>query len=333
MFELTLPWVLLAIPLPLLIWFILPHAPLHLSMAVKVPFFPAMLNLVEHEKQLFTKQSYVKVLFISWCLVVIALAGPRWIGEPRTLAHDGYNIMLALDISPSMDINDIITNGQRVTRLTVVKRAARQFIDARNGDKIGLILFGEQAYLLTPLTYDRHNVEMRLDDATVGLAGKSTSIGDALGLAIKRLQNVPDAGRMIILLTDGANNSGVLSPLKAAELARLNGIKVYTIGLHSDIDPQSFSGLFLNSNGNAELDEDTLKAVADKTGGRYFRASDLLSLQRIYQDIDKMARVSQEQATVRPKHEYYPWFLSAGLALFLYVLARQLGIFALREAI
>lgn len=326
MFELAMPWVFLAIPLPFILWFLLPRASLQLSVALKVPFFNAMMTLVEHEKNTITKQHYLWLLLISWCFVLIALAGPRWVGTPRPLAHDSYNIMLALDISPSMGINDMTLNGRRVTRLSVVKRAARQFVEDRSGDKIGLILFGEQAYLLTPLTYDRHNVLMRLDDATVGLAGKSTSVGDALGLAIKRLQHVPAAGRMIILLTDGASNSGVIPPLKAAELARTDGIKVYTIGLHSEIDPQSFSGMFLSSNGSADLDEDTLKAVAKMTGGRYFRASNLQSLQRIYHYIDQMARVSQEQATVRPQHDYYPWFLAIGLGLFLYVLARQSGL-------
>ncbi|MDP3704424.1 MAG: VWA domain-containing protein [Legionellaceae bacterium] len=326
MFELATPWVLLAFPIPLLIWFLLPRASSQLSIALKVPFFKAMQTLVEHEKKTITNQRYLMLLFISWCFLLMALAGPRWVGTPRALSHDGYNIMLALDISPSMGINDMSLNGRRVTRLAVVKRAAQQFVEDRSGDKIGLILFGEQAYLLTPLTYDRHSVLMRLDDATVGLAGKSTSLGDALGLAIKRLQHVPTAGRMIILLTDGVSNSGVLPPLKAAELARTDGIKVYTIGLHSEIDPQSFSGMFLSSNGSADLDENTLKSVAQMTGGRYFRASNLQSLQRIYHDINKMARVSQEQATVRPQHEYYPWFLALGFGLFLYVLAQQNGL-------
>lgn len=323
MFEFALPWALIVIPLPFFIWFLLPRASLQLSVALKVPFFNDMMSLVDNGKRAINKQGYFLPLFISWCFLVFALAGPRWIGPPRQLAHEGYNIMLALDISPSMGINDMKFNGRRATRLSIVKRAAHQFVQDRHGDKVGLILFGEQAYLLTPLTYDRRNVLMRLDDTSVGLAGKSTSLGDALGLAIKRLQHVPTSGRVIILLTDGASNSGVVPPLKAAELARIDGIKVYTIGLHSEIDPQSFSGMFLNSNGSADLDEDTLKSIAKITGGAYFRASNLQSLQRIYHHIDKMTRVSQEQASIRPQHEYYPWFLAVGLGLFLYVLARQ----------
>ncbi len=326
MFELAAPWVLLAIPLPFILWYFLPRASLRLSIALKVPFFNAMTDFMADEKRFFSKENYFKLLFISWCCLLIALAGPRWVGQPRTLSHDSYNIMLALDVSPSMGINDMQMNQRRVTRLSAVKRAARQFVLDRVGDKIGLILFGERAYLLTPLTFDRQTVLMRLDDASVGLAGKSTSLGDALGLAIKRLEHVPAKGRMVILLTDGVSNSGVLSPLKAAELAKMDKIKVYTIGLHSEIDPNSFSGLFLSTNGTADLDEDTLRQVAKMTGGQYFRASNLSSLQRIYQSIDKMARVSQEQAFVRPQHEYYPWFLAIGLGLFLYVLAKQSGL-------
>jgi len=326
MFELATPWALIALPIPLLMWFLLPRASLQLSVALKIPFFSAMLELIEREKCAITQQHTLWLLFTSWCFILIALAGPRWVGSPRPLVHESYNIMLALDISPSMGINDMTIHGRRTTRLAVVKRTAEQFVQARHGDKIGLILFGEQAYLLTPLTYDRHNVLMRLNDASVGLAGKSTSIGDALGLAIKRLQHVPARGRAIILLTDGVSNSGIIPPLKAAELAQTDNIKVFTIGLHSDIDPQSFSGMFLSTNGSADLDEDTLKAVAKITGGRYFRASSLQSLERIYHDIDQMTRVSQEQATVRPQHEYYPWFLAIGLGLFLYVLIQQSGL-------
>ena len=178
----------------------------------------------------------------------------------------------------------------------------------------------------TPLTYDHSNVLLRISDATAGLAGKSTSIGDALGLAVKHLQQVPQAGRVIILLTDGANNSGLLAPMKAAELAQNAGIKVYTIGLGADADTQTFNGLFLSMNAAAELDEDTLKAVAKKTGGRYFRATNLSSLQAIYQAINQMETVTQTDATVRPQHDYYPWPLSVAFVLLMYLFGTGSGL-------
>jgi len=326
MFELALPWILILLPLPLLLWFFLPRTSLQLPAALRVPFFNSMTGIVEQEKHSLTRQARLPFLLLIWCLVLLALAGPRWVGEPRPLAREGHNIMLALDLSPSMAVNDMFWQHRHVTRLAMVKHAANQFVQNRINDKIGLIVFGERAYLQTPLTYDHHNVLQRLQDATAGLAGKSTSIGDALGLAVKHLQAVPDKGRIIILLTDGANNSGVLAPLKAAELARDDGIKIYTIGLGSEVDTQTFNGMFLSMNASAELDEETLIQVARMTKARYFRATDMKSLQAIYQAINRMETVSQEQATFRPQHDYYPWPLALAWVLFMYLLAERGGL-------
>lgn len=327
MFVLASPWALLLLPLPILIWFGMPPAQSLIASALKVPFFNPVQQFVTKNKALQVWHRGLISLFLSWCCLIIALAGPQWIGPPRPLSRDSYNILLALDISPSMAINDMVDRGRRVTRLFAVKRAAKQFVTNRVGDKLGLILFGEQAYLLTPLTYDRQNVVQRIDDATVGLAGKSTSIGDAIGLAVKRLQQVPAKGRMIVLLTDGVSNSGVLTPRKAAQLAQAEGIQIHTIGLHSEIDPRSFDGMFLSLSGAADLDEPTLKEVAKMTGGHYFRATDQASLERIYHYIDKMARVSQEQATVRPQYDYYPWFLAGGLFILMGLLVIRSDLF------
>ncbi|MDI9819647.1 MULTISPECIES: VWA domain-containing protein [unclassified Legionella] len=318
MFELALPWVLILLPLPLLLWLFLPQLLLQLPTAMKVPFFSAMQKIMEDRKPGLANQGQIGLLLLVWCLMLFALAGPRWVGEPQLLEREGRNIMLALDLSGSMELDDMILNGRPVSRLAVVKRAAEQFVRERVGDRIGLILFGTRAYLQTPLTYDRQSLLLRLEDATVGLAGKTTSIGDALGLAVKRLQNVPAEGRVIILLTDGANNSGVLPPLKAAELAKLDGIKVYTIGLGAESDPRALGGVFINLNASADLDEETLQKVAEITGGRYFRATDSQSLNSIYETINQLETVAQEQATIRPQYEYYPWFLGIAFLLFIY---------------
>ena len=326
MFEIANPWVICALPLPLLIWFFLPKAKFTVTSALKVPFFNLLQNAITTKLIVFDSKKILWFLFAIYTFLLLALSGPRYVGAPRPLAHESYNIMLVLDVSPSMGINDMSLNGQQVTRLDAVKHAAKQFILNRSGDKIGLILFGERPYLLTPLTFDKQNLLMRLDDATIGLAGKSTSTGDSIGLAIKKFQNIPAKGRMIVLLTDGASNSGILSPLRAAKIARNNKIKVYTIGLHSSVDPQSFSGMFLNANGMADLDEETLKRVAKITDGRYFRATSHKSLQNIYASIDKMAKVTQEEKTVRPQHEYYPWLLAISFILFLYLIAKSSGL-------
>jgi Ca-activated chloride channel family protein len=321
MFELTNPWVLVLLPLPLIFWYVMPRAKIQLPAALKVPFFAAMVGIADQEKRSFSAQVSLLIPALVWLSLIIALAGPRWIGAPKPISRDGYNIMMALDLSGSMEIPDMILNGQPASRLSVVKTAAEQFVRDRSGDKVGLILFGTRAYLQTPLTYDRHTILLRLDDATAGLAGKTTSIGDAVGLAVKRLNNVPHQGRIIILLTDGANNSGVLAPLKAAELAKEEKIKIYTIGLGSEADPRAVSGDFLTQNAAADLDEETLKKMSQMTGGRYFRATDTETLHSIYSTINKLETTNQQQATVRPQKEYYPWFVGFALLLCFYWLA------------
>lgn len=327
MFELATPWVLWIIPIPVFIWYLLPRVTVKLPTALHVPFFKAMVGIVDQEKRAMSAQTLLLIPAIIWLVLVFALAGPRWIGEPKPVEREGYNVMMALDLSGSMEIPDMLLHGRPVSRLKVVKRAAAQFVTDRLGDKIGLILFGTRAYLQTPLTYDRHSILMRIDDATAGLAGKTTSIGDALGLAVKRLHDVPKEGRIIILLTDGVNNSGVLAPLKAAELAKDEGIKVYTIGLGSESDPRAITADFLVPNASADLDEDTLKKIGDMTGGQYFRATDSDSLQNIYKTINELETVSQEQATIRPQKDYYPWFVAFALLLCFYWVASKADLF------
>jgi Ca-activated chloride channel family protein len=316
MFQLAEPLGLFGLLLPFLIWFLLPALSEATSMALRIPFFQGVVGVLEQNKYKSFRFKEVLFPFCIWSLLIFAACGPRFVGEPEPLAREGYNIMLALDLSESMEIRDMVSHNRPVSRLSIVKRAAEQFINMRNTDKFGLILFGSQAYLQTPLTYDRSNVLQRIEDATVGLAGKTTSIGDALGLAVKRLQNVPPKGRIIILLTDGANNSGVLKPLKAAELAQSEGIKVYTIGLGAEGAQASMMGGFIIPNASADLDEDTLKEVAQMTKGQYFRATDTDSLSKIYETIHKLERVEQEQQTIRPQKELYPWVLALALGLF-----------------
>jgi Ca-activated chloride channel homolog len=331
MFELAWPWVWLALPAPFLIWFLVPKATSSIQAALKVPFFNEIEQVVDNNQRSLTGHQSVRFILIIWLLMLFALSGPRWVGEPQPVEREGYNIMLALDLSGSMELNDMLVHGQPVSRLSIVKRAAEQFVKERHGDKMGLILFGSRAYLQTPLTYDRQNLLMRIDDATVGLAGKTTSIGDALGLAVKRLQAAPAKGKVIILLTDGANNSGILAPDKAAELAKLDDIKVYTIGLGSKVDPRALNSMLFSMNASADLDEETLKKVADMTGGSYFRATDLKSLEQVYSRINQLEHVSQEQQTIRPQHDYYPWPLGFALILLFYWMAHFGGLFFVKN--
>ncbi|MCC5791380.1 MAG: VWA domain-containing protein [Legionellaceae bacterium] len=325
MLTLAQPWFLLLLPLPLLLLWLLPPLALRSPAALRVPFFSDLYAHFSQQRAPDQRSGRIALWLCIWLLLVLAVAGPRWVGEARPLQREGRNIMLALDLSGSMEIDDMLLQGRPVSRLFVVKLAAEQFVRERVGDRIGLILFGSQAYLQTPLTYDRQTVLTRLDDASIGLAGKTTAIGDALGLAVKRLQEVPKAGRVVILLTDGANNSGLLAPMQAAEMAREEGIKVYTIGLGAASGP-SYGPFMLGPNSAADLDEKTLKAIANMTGGRYFRAADSASLAQVYATINQIETIRQEQAVVRPQWDYYPWLVAIALLLIAFYLLECSGV-------
>ncbi len=305
MFELATPWALVALVFPLIIWWAWPQAKPQYRAALRVPFFHDILGHLKPTPS----DSFPRLLFAIWVLLVVALSGPRWVGQPLNPTQHGHQIMLALDISGSMALDDRLLNGRRATRLSVVKHTARQFVRHLDNDKIGLILFGTQAYLQTPLTLDHPNVLARIQDASIGLAGQTTSIGDAIGLAVKRMKNVSSKGRVLILLTDGANNSGILTPLKAANIAASHHIKIYTIGLGRT------ETLALRHNTSDDLDEDTLKAIAKITHGHYFKATDVDSLVRIYNTIGQLEHVTFSGLKLRPQKDYYIWPLMGALGL------------------
>jgi Ca-activated chloride channel family protein len=257
---------------------------------------------------------------IIWCLLVSSAARPQWVGDPIALPLTGRDILIAIDVSGSMETPDFNIKGQQVNRLDVVKTTAGEFIQRREGDNLGLILFGTQAYLQTPLTFDRATVKAMLDDATIGLAGKDTAIGDAIGLAVKRLRDNNIEHRILILLTDGANTSGEVDPLKAAELAASEGLKIYTIGIGADSMQVGASFLFgpQTINPSRDLDEKTLKTIADSTGGKYFRARDTQGLEDIYSRLDELEPRESDSEFFRPTQSLFYWPL--GLALLLSLL-------------
>ena len=257
-------------------------------------------------------------LWIVWLCLVTAAARPQWTGDPVQLPTTGRDLMLAVDISGSMSQEDMQLNGQNVNRLVVVKTVVNDFVDKRKGDRVGLILFGTQAYLQAPLTFDLTTVNRLLAEAPVGIAGGKTAIGDAIGLAVKRLRQRPESQRVLILLTDGANNVGEVAPLKAAELAAGNSIRIYTIGVGAE--SMRVPGLFGNFgsrvvNPSADLDEETLTGIARQTGGQYYRARDTGELARIYQVIDELEPVEQEAETFRPIAALFHWPLAAAFCV------------------
>ena len=259
------------------------------------------------------------LLWLAWLALVAAAARPQWTGEPVALPATGRELMLAVDISGSMGTEDMQLDGQPVDRLVVVKHVVEQFLQARQGDRVGLILFGTNAYLQAPLTFDLASINRFLQEAPVGIiAGGKTAIGDAIGLAVKRLRERPSGNRVLILLTDGANNVGEVAPIKAAELAAANEVRIYTIGVGADEMrmPGIFGALGARLvNPSAELDEEALTAIAAATGGRYFRARNTQKLQEIYAIIDALEAIEQDAETYRPTSALYYWPMGAAWLL------------------
>ena len=310
--EFAWPWIFALLPLPLLA-LMLPRAHSAQPAALRFPYFGALQSGMQRPKR---GSTLLRLLFAiaAWSLLVTAAARPQLVGDTIHLPVSGRSLLLAVDISGSMQNEDMVIGGRRVMRLTAVKQVAGEFIEKREGDRVGLILFGDQAYLQAPLTFDRRTVDSLLGEAAIGLAGRSTAIGDAIGLAVKRLQDQPEQNRILILLTDGANTAGSVDPLKAADLAALEKVRIYTIGIGADVTV--VRGLFGNRRvPNSELDEATLKAIADKTGGRYFRARDMRGLQEIYDLLDEIEPVSEDRQSYRPVDELYAWPLAGSLLL------------------
>ncbi len=310
--EFAWPWLFAALPLPLLA-LLLPRAASAAPAALRFPFYEALQpSLQTHAGQRSRLRLILAVL--AWLLLVLAAARPQLIGETVHLPISGRSLMLAVDISGSMQNEDMQINDRQLSRLTAVKLVAGEFIEERKGDRLGLILFGDEAYLQAPLTFDRSTVRTLLNEAQIGLAGKQTAIGDAIGLAIKRLRKEPARNRILILLTDGTNTAGNVDPLKAADLAAREGVRIYTIGIgQGEMQVRTPFGLRRIATG--DLDEASLKAIAEKTGGRYFRAHNTAQLAKIYALLDRIEPVSKDEQTWRPVDELYFWPLGAALLL------------------
>ena len=319
MIEWVWPWAFVLLPLPILVrllWTPVERQQAALTVPEITSFRDSEVAVNELRGEHIRWRAVL--LWLIWGALVTATARPQWTGEPVTLPTTGRDLMLGVDISGSMGTEDLQLGGHLVNRLTVVKNVVRDFIEARQGDRVGLILFGTNAYVQVPLTFDLPTVNQLLAEAPVGIAGGKTAIGDSIGLAVKRLRKRPAGDRVLILLTDGANNVGEVAPVKAAELATQEGIKIYTIGVGADeMRLPSIFGVFGSRvvNPSAELDEDTLTAIAEKTGGRYFRAQNTAKLIEIYDIIDALEPIEQEAETYRPIAALYFWPLAAAWAL------------------
>lgn len=318
MLEFQASWVFYCLPLPLLAYWILPRAQQQQA-AVRVPFYRQLGELEQHQVRMTRRPLRLASTGLIWCCLVTAAASPTWIGDSITLPANGRDLMLAVDLSESMLYEDMHIHDQNVNRLIAVKAVLNDFINRRKGDRLGLILFGSQAYIQAPLTFDRSTVQQFLKESEIGFAGPSTAIGDAIGLAVKRLRDRPGDRHILILLTDGANTAGEVKPLAAAKFAAEQNITIYTVGVGADemIMPGLLGSNFgaRKVNPSADLDEKTLREIAALTGGRYFRARSPEELIKIYHLLDELEPVEDNKQTFRPAKSLFYWPLSIAFIL------------------
>ncbi|HWJ95047.1 MAG TPA: VWA domain-containing protein [Telluria sp.] len=293
------PWCFLALPLPWLARRLLQPAG---SVALRVPALPPVAAGMPARAS-----AALLIAALAWLLLVVAAMRPQAPGAPETPAapHGGRDLLLAFDVSASMATRDLEMDGRPVARLDAARALAGTFLRGRDGDRVGLIVFGAQAYLHTPLTFDLVAVRDALGTADTGLAGRETALGDAIALATKHLRAQPVEARVLVLLSDGASTAGTLDPMRAAWLAQREKVRVHTVGI-----------------GAAELDAATLKGIAEQTGGLYARATDAAALRAFFDRLTQI-ELAASAAPHRPVRELYPWPLGAAFVLSCWLALRR----------
>jgi Ca-activated chloride channel family protein len=298
--EFAWPWVFALLPLPWLVWGVCkPASPVQ---ALRLPHASLTWSVGD---RMSTRSAASWLLVLGWLSLLVAAARPQTLGPPQAQTHSGRAMMLAVDLSGSMETPDMVLGGQQLSRFGAVEAIAGDFISRRSGDELGLVLFGTHAFLVTPLTYDLSAVRAQLQSATVGLPGTETAIGDAIAVAVKRLAALPEQARVLILLTDGVNNSGSITPEDAARVAKAAGVRIYTIGIGAT--RMTVPGLFGDSviNPSADLDAHMLTTIAHETGGQFYRATDGDQLADAYRAIDALEPMPQHGPAFRLRHEWF----------------------------
>ncbi|MBD9513682.1 VWA domain-containing protein [Pseudomonas sp. PDM22] len=309
MWQLEYPWLLLLLPLPWLAWRYLP-AYRESRSALRVPFFAAMSHAAGQEPSrggAAGERWQLPLNLLLWVLVLLACARPVLVEKPIQRVQPIRDLMLAIDISQSMETNDYRdAAGNRVDRLSIVKGVVRDFIGQRKDDRIGLIVFGTGAFAQSPPTLDHASLLMLLDEVGIGMAGPNTALGDAIGLTIKLLENAPEQQKVLILLTDGNDTGSAITPSHAAAMAHDRGVVVHTIGIG---DPEA--------SGDAKVDLRTLQDISRTTGGRFFRAGDREALQAVYATLDQITPHQVKTLSHQPKRDLFWMPLGAALLLLL----------------
>lgn len=331
MFDFYWPWMGLLLILPLIMW-LGSHRHARQSMDRQQRQVTLLHPNLQHLQQAFHARKpamsigsgiYYILLTVLWTSLTLAVMRPQWL-EPYTEVHtEGYDLMLAIDASHSMDALDFSVNGQQFSRMQVVKGVMGRFIEGRQNDRVGLIIFGSRAFVLSPLTLDRSAVKKLLEGLTTRIAGDGTAMGDALGLGVKKLRERPEGSRVLVLIADGQSTAGSIPPLAAARLAARDGIRIYAIGVGSNQEevPIMENGR-ITTRRDLGFDEDVMRRIAEVTGGSYFRATDTRALETIYQRIDELEKSRAESRTVMIPHPLYRWPLGIALAALL-----MLGLF------
>lgn len=257
---------------------------------------------------------------LIWTLFVVALAGPRQMETLDVLPASGRDVMLAIDLSGSMEKEDFDLDGLRVSRLGAVKQVAGRFVEGRAGDRVGLVVFGDEAYVAAPLTHDVQAVRRSIEEASIGISGRSTAISDGLGLALKRLEASDAKSRVVILLSDGVDTTGTVAPAEAAAMAEALGVRVHTIALGPD-DLETAPRV------RDAVDSATLRSIAEASGGTMFRVHDTEELRRVAEAIDALEPSPSKAPPLRAWRDYWIWPAAAGVlcSLLLLGLGRRAG--------
>jgi Ca-activated chloride channel family protein len=307
--EFAYPWGFLALPLPLLVWWLLPPYRQRVR-ALRVPFFETLVRAAGSEARagavvMRRRFAQMSVAILVWTLLVAGLAKPEWVGEPIVRTEAARDIMLAIDLSGSMDYRDFpdgssgassVEEPNKVSRFEAVQRVVDQFVAQRQSDRIGLIVFGSKAYLQLPFTRDLQTARALVELMDVGMAGPKTALGDSIGLAIRSFESSAVDDRLLILLTDGNDTASTMTPINAAEIAKLNGVEIHTIGIGNP-----------DATGEDRVDFEVLQAIADRTGGQFFNAEDESSLAEVYRRIDSVAAADVRTQSWRPRQSLVHW--------------------------
>ena len=312
MYQLEYPWLLALLPLPLLVWLVLP-AYRETSRALRLPFFSdiaRVAGLKPAPGAVILRANWIQKILapLVWGLIVVAIARPQYVEPPLTKVEPARDLLLAIDLSQSMDTRDFRNPAGIVdTRAAAVRSVVDEFITRRTGDRIGLVAFGDAPYPLVPFTLDHSTVRTMLAESRPGMAGPRTSIGDAIGLAIKMFEQSKAPEKVVIVLSDGNDTASKMPPDRAADIAKDRGIRVHAVGIG---DPKG--------TGEDRLDQEALRKIAETTGGRFFFGGSQQELASIYATLDAITPANQKTLTWRPTREL-SWYLT-GAAVVLLVL-------------